>query len=405
MRVILIDVNYKKSSTGKIVFDLASQLISDGHVAKVLYGRGSDSFDDIGEKISLDFEIYFHALMNRISGLVGFFSYFATRRLINKIKKFRPDVVHLHELHGYYLNIKSVVDFLKEMKIPVIWTFHCEFMYTGKCGYAYDCEQWKTECTSCPQLKEYPASLFFDFTNFMFNQKKKYMNDFENLRIVCPSLWLANRVQQSFLQNKKISIINNGIDTENIFYPRKSKNITNKYNLSGKKVILAVAPNIMDERKGGSWILKIAEQFDDDYRFIMIGLESELNNPPKNVISIRRTDNQIQLAEYYSIADIFLICSKRENFPTTCLEALACGTPVIGFDEGGTAETAPLPYGRFAAYGDLYTIKKYIEGFFRGEILYKSPQECRDFAVKNYSKESMYSNYLKLFDESRGGKK
>lgn len=400
MKILLIDVNYKKSSTGKIVHDLSRQLIADGHVAKVLYGRGSESSDGIGEKISSKLEVYFHVLMTRISGLVGFFSYFATRNLIFKIKRLRPDVVHLHELHGYYVNIKEVVDCLKEMKIPVIWTFHCEFMYTGKCGYAYDCEQWKTECVKCPQIKEYPASLFFDFTNFMYNQKKQYMEDFDNLHIVSPSVWLASRVQKSFLQHKRLSIIHNGIDTTNIFYPRESIHLIDKHKLAGKKIILAVAPNIMDERKGGGWVLKIAEQFDDNYCFVMIGLEGELRNPPKNIIPICRTDNQIQLAEYYSLADVFLICSKRENFPTTCLEALACGTPVIGFDEGGTAETAPDPYGRFVPYGDLDALKRCIDGFYRGEIDFKSPQECRDFAVQKYSKESMYSNYLKLFKES-----
>lgn len=403
MRILLIDVNYKKSSTGKIVHDLASQLTADRHVVKVLYGRGSSSLDGVGEKISSNVEIYFHALMTRISGLVGCFSYFATRRLISKINKFRPDVIHLHELHGYYINIQSIVEYLKLMRIPVIWTFHCEFMYTGKCGYAYDCEQWKTECMKCPQLHEYPASLYFDFTNFMFNQKKKYMGNFDNLYIVSPSVWLLNRVQKSFLKNKTLSVIHNGIDTLDIFHPRASAHLVKKHGLAGKKIILAVAPGIMDERKGGEWVLKLASQFDDRYCFIMIGLDGELHAPPRNVIPIRRTENQIQLAEYYSMADIFLICSKRENFPTTCLESLACGTPVIGFDEGGTAETAPVPYGRFVSYGDLEALEKLIYGFFRGEIEYKSSQECRDFAVLNYSKEAMYLNYLKLFQESQVG--
>ena len=405
MRVILIDVNYKNSSTGKIVHDIARQLIADGHVAKVLYGRGLDLSDRIGEKISFNWENYLHAMMTRLSGLVGFFSYFSTRRLIKRINEFRPDVVHLHELHGYYVNIKTVIDFLKEMKIPVIWTFHCEFMYTGKCGHAYSCEQWKTECIKCPQLRVYPASLFFDFTNFMFNQKKEYMKDFHRLHIVSPSKWLADRVEESFLQKKKISIIHNGIDTRNIFFPRESKHLLDKHNLVGKKIILAVAPKIMDENKGGIWVIKLAEQFDDNYCFVMIGLEGELLSHPRNLIPIRRTNNQIQLAEYYSMADIFLICSKRENFPTTCLEALACGTPVIGFDEGGTAETAPTPYGHFVPYGDLDAIKEYIEKFFRNQVELRSSRECRDFAVQNYSKESMYSNYLKLFNESIDRKK
>jgi glycosyltransferase involved in cell wall biosynthesis len=235
----------------------------------------------------------------------------------------------------------------------------------------------------------------------MFNQKKNYMKDFHSLQIVSPSRWLDSRVRQSFLKNKILSVIHNGIDTKNIFYPRQSSHLISKYNLAGKKIILAVAPNIMDERKGGGWILKLAEQFGDEYSFIMIGLERELSNPPKNIISICRTDNQVNLAEYYSMADIFLICSKRENFPTTCLEALACGTPVIGFEEGGTAETAPTPYGHFVPYGDLNGLKRLIYGFYSGEVNYKSSQECRHFAVSNYSKESMYKSYLNLYKQSK----
>ncbi|WP_312920197.1 glycosyltransferase [Stutzerimonas nitrititolerans] len=399
MKVLLVDVNYKNSSTGKIVYDLSAQLKKNGHQAKVLFGRGVKIKTDTAECIAPLWEVYFHALMTRLTGLVGFFSYFATRRLISEIKSFQPDVVHLHELHGYYVNIKPVVDYLKKANISVVWTFHCEFMYTGKCGHAYDCEQWKTQCVKCPQLKEYPASMAFDFTNYMFNQKKNHMANFNKLEIVTPSKWLAQRVQSSFLNKKSLSVIHNGIDTTHIFYPRDTQHLMEKHGLHGKKIILAVAPDIMAERKGGEWVLKLAKQFDDSYRFIMIGLVGELPNPPNNVIPIKRTENQVQLAEYYSLADIFLICSRRENFPTTCLEALSCGTPILGFDEGGTAETAPTPYGRFVPYGDLTALKTHIDGFYNKSIEFKSEYECRDYAVKYYSKESMYANYLKLFTD------
>lgn len=399
MNILLIDVNYKNSSTGKIVFDLSEQLKKDGHQAKVLFGRGVKINTDAAMRIAPVWEVYLHALLTRLTGLVGFFSFWATKRMIKEIKRFNPDVVHLHELHGYYVNIKPVVEFLKKRNIPVVWTFHCEFMYTGKCGYSYECEQWKTECVKCPQVKEYPVSMYFDFTNLMFHQKKRYMQDFSNLEIVTPSKWLADRVRLSFLQNKSISVIHNGIDTTSVFYPRQAGHLIEKHRLENKKIILSVAPNIMDERKGGEWVLSLAKQFGDDYRFIMIGLEGELVNPPANVIPIKRTENQIELAEYYSLADLFIICSKRENFPTTCLESLACGTPVLGFNEGGTAETAPSPYGHFVPYGDLAAMKVHIDGFYSGDVEFKTPEACRDYAVKHYSKESMYSNYLKLFTD------
>jgi len=393
MRVLLIDVNYKYSSTGKIVHDLAYELIKSGHKARVLFGRGEPVNNDVALRIAPIWEVYFHALMTRLTGLVGIFSYFATRRMIREIRKFKPDVIHLHELHGYYVNYSEVVRFLKRSNIPVVWTFHCEFAYTGKCGYAYDCEKWKSECSSCPQIKEYPSSLYFDFTRYMFNAKKKDFAGFDNLTIVTPSAWLARRVKQSFLSGYDVRVIHNGIDTESVFYPRLGNTQS-----ESKKTVLAVAPDIMSERKGGRWVLELARRFSDNVEFIMVGVVGDVDGVPSNVRLVDRTNNQNELAEYYSDADLFLICSKRENFPTTCLESLACGTPVVGFDEGGTAETAPGRLGHFVPFGDVSALELAINDYFAGrsEI---DQHECRNFAEQNYSKQAMYSNYVRLYSE------
>lgn len=393
MRVLLIDVNYKYSSTGKIVHDLAHELIKSGHQARVLFGRGEPVNNDVALRIASVWEVYFHALMTRLTGLVGIFSYFATRRMIREIKKFKPDVIHLHELHGYYVNYSKVVRFLKISNIPIVWTFHCEFAYTGKCGYAYDCEKWKSECSSCPQIKEYPSSLYFDFTRYMFNEKRKDFDGFNNLTIVTPSAWLARRVKQSFLSDCDVRVIHNGIDTQSIFYPRLSNTQS-----ESKKTVLAVAPDIMSERKGGRWVLELARRFSDNVEFIMVGVVGDVDGVPSNVRLVDRTNNQNELADYYSDADLFLICSKRENFPTTCLESLACGTPVVGFDEGGTAETAPGRLGHFVPFGDVSSLELAINDYFAGrsEI---DQHECRNFAEQNYSKQAMYSNYVRLYSE------
>lgn len=393
MRVLLIDVNYKYSSTGKIVHDLAHELIKSGHKARVLFGRGEPVNNDVALRIAPIWEVYFHALMTRLTGLVGVFSYFATRRMINEIKRFKPDVIHLHELHGYYVNYSKVVRFLKISNIPIVWTFHCEFAYTGKCGYAYDCEKWKSECSSCPQIKEYPSSLYFDFTRYMFNEKRKDFDGFDNLTIVTPSAWLARRVKQSFLSDCDVRVIHNGIDTQSIFYPRLSNTQS-----ESKKTVLAVAPDIMSERKGGRWVLELARRFSDNVEFIMVGVVGDVDGVPSNVRLVDRTNNQNELADYYSDADLFLICSKRENFPTTCLESLACGTPVVGFDEGGTAETAPGRLGHFVPFGDVSSLELAINDYFAGrsEI---DQHACRNFAEQNYSKQAMYSNYVRLYSE------
>lgn len=394
MKVLLIDVNFKNSSTGKIVHDLAKELLDNGHEAKVLYGRGSHSEESFAKRIAHPLEVYFHALMTRVTGLIGFFSYFATKRLIREIKNFKPDVVNLHELHGYYVNYSAVLDFLKKESIPIVWTFHCEFAYTGKCGYAYDCEKWKTECHACPQLKEYPSTVFFDFTRHMFNQKKLDFEGLDNLVIVTPSQWLANRVRQSILKRYEVRVIHNGIDVDNTFFPRL--NNTCDQSLKRKK-ILAVAPDIMSERKGGKWVLKVAERL-PQFDFIMVGSDY-IDSAPANVSVISKTSNQDELAEYYSSADVFLICSKRENFPTTCIEALACGTPVIGFDEGGTAETAPGLLGEFVSYGDIDALEEVLNSYLLGDSAINRDL-CRPFALENYSKKVMANKYMQLYKYS-----
>jgi glycosyltransferase involved in cell wall biosynthesis len=233
----------------------------------------------------------------------------------------------------------------------------------------------------------------------MFNQKKSLFENFNRLKIVTPSQWLADRVSQSFLKNKDIRVIHNGINTETVFFPRDLTTLSTKHHLNGKKVILAVAPDIMDERKGGEWVVRLAESFSDEFVFILVGVKDITRQFPSNVIALARTDNQHQLAEYYSLADLFLICSKRENFPTTCLESLACGTPVIGFDEGGIKETAPDNLGFFVSYGSLPDLKKAVEAFFEGELLLADSDECRRYAAKNYSKKAMFDSYYKLYLE------
>lgn len=400
MKVLFVDVNYKNSSTGKIVYDLAEQLEADGHESFVCFGRGNKVSSIKAERVAPSLEVYFHALMARITGINGFFSYVATRRLINQMKRFKPDVVHLHELHGYYLNISEIVNYLKYNAIPVVWTFHCEFMYTGKCGYANSCEKWKIECHKCPQIKEYPASLGFDFTRLMFNQKKELFEDFNRLKVVTPSYWLADRVRQSFLKNKSINVIHNGIDTEEVFFPKDATYVKEKYKLNKKKVILSVAPDIMDERKGGRWILELSKLYSTDFVFVMIGVKDLSVSWPSNVIALSKTNNQNELADFYSAADLFLLTSEKETFSLVTAESLACGTPVVGFDSGAPTEVAPEGFGSFVPYGDIGKLSQLISGFFVGDLQLNDPVSCREFAVNNYSKSGMYKKHIDLYKDS-----
>lgn len=270
-RVLLIDVNCKFSSTGKIVYNLFKGLKEDGREAAICYGRGDEIHEEGIYKFGLDWETNIHAGLARITGYNGFFSPLSTKRLIAYIEKFQPDVIHIHELHAYFVNIKPLLKYIKKKKIKVIWTFHCEYMYTGKCGYTYDCKKYMSGCDNCPAIKEYPKSILFDKTKQMYLIKKKLLEDMD-VEIITPSKWLADRVKLSFLKDKKIRVIHNGIDI-NIFHPMNVDDLKKQLNISPKdKVVIAIAPDIMIERKGGKQVLKLAKSMiDQSVVFVLVG--------------------------------------------------------------------------------------------------------------------------------------
>jgi putative glycosyltransferase len=267
-------------------------------------------------------------------------------------------------------------------------------MYTGNCGYAYDCNKWKNICKNCPDIKRYPKSLFFDFSYKMFLDKKRAFENFNNLTIVTPSKWLKDRTKESFLKNKRVEVIHNGINTE-VFKPKDFTHLITKHNIGNKKVILSVAPDIMTDRKGGKWVVKLAEQcINLDYIFILIGVKDLNEKFPNNVIALGRTENQIELAEYYSLADIFLICSEKETFSMTCAEAISCGTPVIGF-KSGAPETI-FAEAIFVDYGDIKELKKQLEKFLNDQEFFYDRIILQE-GIKKYSKNKMFKNYLNIY--------
>jgi putative colanic acid biosynthesis glycosyltransferase len=398
MRILLIDVNYKNSSTGKLVFDLKNGIINSGHEAFVAYGRGKKTKDKDVFKFGITFETYIDALLTRITGLVGYFSLFSTYRLINYIKKTKPDLIHIHEIHAYFLNIPIFLKYLaKKSNIKLIWTFHSEFMYTGKCGYSLSCEKWKSNCNRCPLLKDYPKTLFFDFTNFMFNHKKKLINNLKNLTIVTPSDWLTNRTKMSMFSKFPIITINNGINTSNIFRLYNiDQTIYNQYNLP-KNYVISVAPNIMDTRKGGKNVIQIAKLL-PEINFVMVGFKEIPRGLPSNITPILKTSNQTELAKLYSFAKLFLITSTIENFPTTCIEALCCGTKIIGFNVGGSKESIKnTDYGFFYRYGDINAIAKKINELFKIDYLKSTVSR---FGTDNYDLNVCLDSYYHLYNDN-----
>lgn len=397
MKILLIDVNCKYSSTGKIVYDLYNRLNADGHEARIAYGRG-DVIDEPGiYKFGIDSETKKHALLARITGKNGYYSPKSTKRLIQYIEEFKPDLIHIHELHAYFVNHLELLDFLRQKQIPIVWTFHCEYMYTGKCGFAYECTGYKTGCGNCPYLHEYVSSFAIDKTAQMLSDKKAAMAGLNIKAIVTPSRWLADKTKETYLGHYRINVINNGIDTSGIFYPRpKDVDLRKTFGIGeDDRLVLAVAPNIMDVRKGGQMVLDLAKTMPDT-QFVLVGAD-ETKRIDSNVQLISRTKNQDELAKWYSEANVFIICSKAENFPTTCVEALCCGTPVVGLDECGTKETAPQPYGTFVSNDAdvLETLKAAIDIQLDKGL---TSEEIRKFAVKHYDNSVMYKSYLDIYN-------
>lgn len=339
MKILQINSVCGIGSTGRIATDIHNILIKQGHESYIAYGRNLPKNCDNTIRIGTIIGNYIHVAKTRIFDKHGFGSILATKKLINKIKDINPDIIHLHNIHGYYINIKILFNYLKLANKPVVWTLHDCWSFTGHCAY-FDyvgCEKWKSGCYSCPEKKAYPRSLIVDNSIHNFKIKKKIFTGVKNLTIVTPSQWLANLVQKSFLNEYPVKIINNGINL-NIFKPNKS-DFRKKFNLYGKFIILGVA-GVWDRRKGLKHFIEMADKVSKDEVIVLVGLtEKQINQVPKNIIGITRTDNVEELVDIYSSADVFVNPTLEDNFPTTNLEALACGTPVVTFDTGGSPES------------------------------------------------------------------
>lgn len=361
-RILLIDVNCKHSSTGKIVYDLYQGIMAEGRSAAICYGRGEIIKEKQVFKFGIDAETVIHAALARITGYNGYFSPLSTIRLMNFIKKYKPDLIHIHELHAYFVNIKTLINFIKKEEIPLVWTFHCEYMYTGKCGHAYDCTKFKNECGNCPAVKEYPSSLYFDKTKQMLKMKKKLLGNLE-MTIITPSQWLANRVKQSFLKNKEVRVIYNGVDI-NIFHYKPIYNLRKNLKISEEyKIVLFVAPDVTSVRKGAKWVMQLSNLVSDmKIVFLMVGGGEIPQIHPKNVLYVGKVQDENVLAEYYSMADVFLLCSEKETYSMTCAEALCCGTPVLGFKCGAPETVFKGENAKFVDYGDIDALEKELRG-------------------------------------------
>ncbi len=406
MKILLINNTCKYSSTGKICYDLYNHLNADGHQAYIAYGRGDEINEPGIYKFGIDSETKMHALKARVTGKNACYSPKSTKRLLDYIEEIKPDLVHIHEIHAYFVNRGELLAYLKEKQIQIVWTFHCEYMYTGKCGFSYGCDGYKSGCGNCPYKSRYIGSWFLDKTAQLLEEKKQEMEGLNIKAIISPSKWLADKTKETYLYQYNIGVINNGIDTNGLFYPREDDgSLRAVYNIpEDKTLVLAVAPKIIkDPRKGGQMVLDLAATMPDTY-FVLVG-DDKTRKYSDNVQIIARTKDQDELARWYSLADLFIICSEAENFPTTCIEALCCGTAIVGLDSCGTKETAPAPYGTFVKAdmaGDedvkYAATLELLQQAINVQLLKEIPSaEIREYAVRHYDRSVMYKNYLEIY--------
>ena len=344
-KVLLINSVCGIGSTGRICIDLAQRFEKKGYTVKIAYGRTSfvpENFKKYAVRIGSDSSVKLHALQTRLFDTHGFGSKEATKQFLKWADKYNPDLVWLHNIHGYYINIEMLFNWLKSRpNMQVKWTLHDCWAFTGHCSHftMVACNKWQTHCENCPQKKCYPAS-FFDNSKNNFERKKAAFTGVKNMELVCVSHWLENLVKKSFLKDYPIEVIYNTID-KTIFKPTPS-DFRQKYSLENKKIILGVA-SVWTESKGLKDFIKLAEVLDDNYVIILVGLtDKQIRTLPKNCLGIKRTASAQELAAIYSAADVFFNPSKEETFGLTTLEALSCGTKAVVYADTACEEIAKI---------------------------------------------------------------
>lgn len=398
MKVLQINVVYNTGSTGKIMCDIHKELLADGVESVICYGRGEKTQDAGVYKTCGELYSKFNNLLTRFTGIMYGGCLLSTNKLINIIKREKPDVVHLHCLNGYFVNIYRLVSWLNKNKIKTVLTLHAEFMHTGNCACAFECDKWKNGCGSCPRLKKETKSLLIDGTHRSWVKMKKAFEGFEYLTVASVSPWLMERAKQSpILSDSEHTVVLNGLDTS-VFHPYDTTSLCEELGITEEKVIFHATPYFTDDRdhiKGGYYVIKLADALKDKgVRVIVAGDYKADIKVPENLTLLGRVSDQVKLAKLYSLADLTVIASKKETFSMIVAESLSCGTPVVGFCAGGPESITINEYSKFVEYGDTGAFIKAVEEDIGLSV---ESDVISASAHKMYSRKNMFENYKKLY--------
>jgi len=398
MKIFQINTTVNTGSTGRITEDIGNLMIENGHESYIAYGRGNRPSKSKTIKIGNQSDIILHGLKTAVFDLHGFGSVAATRQLIKQIDSIQPDIIGLHNLHGYYINIEILFKYLSQKNIPVVWTLFDCWSFTGHCTYFddIDCRKWETGCYACPKTNRYPSSYLKDNSKTNYKNKRNIFNSVSNLSIVVHSNWLKELVGKSYLKDYPIHLIRSGIDIE-IFRPEITS-IRGKYSLGNNKVILGCA-SIWDKRKGLDDFIQLSSYLSSGETIVLVGLNQQrLKSLPSNIVGIERTENLNELAALYATADVFVNPTWQDNFPTTNLEALACGTPVVTYNTGGSPEAIDEQTGFIVEKGNVMKLNEKIQFILSKENDFYS-FACRNRAVQYFNKHGRYNDYLALYNK------
>lgn len=397
-KIFQINSDVNSGSTGRIAEEIGQAAMNSGWESYIAYGRNDRPSQSELIKIGNDWNIKMHGFQTRLLDRHGLGSSSATKELILQIKGISPDIIHLHNIHGYYINIEILFNYLRKTNIPIVWTFHDCWPITGHCAYfsLVGCEKWKTQCYDCPQKTSYPASWLVDRSEKNYQLKKALFTSLPNLTLVPVSKWLSGILEESFLKNNPIKTINNGINTD-VFKPSTSKAFRTKHGLENKFLLLGVA-SVWSSRKGLKDFIKLSKHLNSEYQIVLVGLSREqIEHLPENILGIERTESVEELAELYASSDVYINPTFEDNFPTTNLESLSCGTPVITYKTGGSPEAIDELTGIVVEQGNIGNLIDAVEMVKNKGKQYYS-DACVNRAHRLYKKEDRYQEYLELYE-------
>lgn len=401
-KLLQISIEVNSGSVGRIAEQIGERAIKSGWESYITYARNHQPSTSKTIRIGTKLDVYWHGVMTRLFDTHCLHSTNATKRLVEQIKEICPDVILLHHIHGYFLNMRVLFNYLATLEIPVVWVFHDCWSFTGHCAYfdSVNCYKWRTGCYDCPAKGEYPASMLWDRSRKNYVEKRELFNSVKDLTIVPVSEWMASLVRESFLGKHKIKTITNGINI-NLFTPRDQQtNVITRGKLgvapNGKMILGVASP--WGERKGLKDFIEIASRIPDDWRIVLVGLDEEqLKGLPANIVGLRRTENVQQLADIYAAADVFVNPTYADTYPTTNLESISCGTPVVTYRTGGSPESVIEQTGVVVAQGDVSALVQAIKSVTerdRSEL----QSVCRAYAEAHFDRQSRFAEYIELFE-------